>query len=159
MNSIYTNQYTETRSELFASGGMVGAAGGAIWFGQIEDGEIRIFTVQSSDGTVAVRPTAAGTGIDYAGKYTDADSGETALEILNNGDGSYTLEISVYRLAFLDDGVGRLTKNGLEFSATAPNGKELTGTITLTGDMATVTFTNSEWAAYSSVNEYRYYKA
>lgn len=48
-DSIMANQYTKERADLFAHDGMVGAAGGAIWFALAEGG-IRVFTVQNSDG-------------------------------------------------------------------------------------------------------------
>lgn len=58
----------------------------------------------------------------------------------------------------MDDGVGTLTGNGIEFTATAPDGEELNGKITLNGEIATVMFTSPEWSEYSSVNEYQFRK-
>ncbi len=58
-------------------------------------------------------------------------------------DETYAIQIGIFRSAYLDDGVGELMENGIVFSATTLNGGELTGTITLEGDIATVTFTNA----------------
>lgn len=95
----------------------------------------------------------------YEGQYMDYDTNEPGLEIQKSGDGTYAIQISVFRLAYMDDGIGRVTDRGLEFSATAPNGKEITGTITVEGDIAAVIFDSLGWSSYSDVNEYRYYRA
>ena len=58
LQAIHENQYDENRSDLFAANGMVGAAGGAIWFAQMEDGTLAVMTVQSPEGW-AVRPARA----------------------------------------------------------------------------------------------------
>ncbi len=44
------------------------------------------------------------------------------------------------------------------FSATAPSGEKVEGTVTVDGDEAVVTFTNDAWSVYSEVREYRYRK-
>ena len=95
----------------------------------------------------------------YVGEYNDYDVDEPNLQIQKNVDGTYTIQIGIFRLALLNDGIGILTEKGIEFTATAPNGEELTGIIVVEGDIAIVTFTNEVWATYSSINEYRYYKA
>ena len=56
LDSIHENQYTRERADLFAAVGMVGGAGGSIWFGRLEDGTVRVVTVQNDDGTTAIRP-------------------------------------------------------------------------------------------------------
>lgn len=50
LESIEINQYDETRADLFAGDGMVGGAGGAIWFALVEDGRIAVLTVQNGEG-------------------------------------------------------------------------------------------------------------
>ena len=55
LDSIHENQYTRERADLFAAGGMVGGANGAIWFGLLEDGTVQVVTVQNDDGTTAIR--------------------------------------------------------------------------------------------------------
>lgn len=94
----------------------------------------------------------------YVGEYNDYDIPEPNLEIQKNEDGTYTIQVGVFRLAWLEDGKGILTEEGIEFTATAPNGKEMTGTIVMEEDIAVVTFDKEVWATYSHINEYRYYK-
>lgn len=166
LESIRANQYDETQADLFVRNGMVGGAGGAIWFALVEDGRISVLTVQNAEGwsVRAVDPNApvggspaSGAGA-YVGGYSSRDTGEPGLEIQRNDDGTYRIQISIFRLVTLDDGVGTVTDSGIEFSATAPNGKTLQGTITLAEDTAVVTFTSPEWSEYSSVSEYLYDK-
>ncbi len=94
----------------------------------------------------------------YVGEYNDYDMNEPNLEIQKNEDGTYWIQIGIFRLVFLDDGIGKLVENKIEFQVTAPNGKTIDGTITVEEDVATVTFTSQEWSTYSSVNVYQYYK-
>jgi len=47
--SINQNQYTMERADLITNDGMIGAAGGAIWFAPLEDGLV-IFTIQNDEG-------------------------------------------------------------------------------------------------------------
>ncbi len=94
----------------------------------------------------------------YVGEYNDYDVDEPNLQIQKNVDGTYIIQIGIFRLVSLNDGVGTLTEKGIEFTATAPNGEELTGIIVVEGDIAIITFTNEVWAAYSPINEYRYHK-
>lgn len=118
-------------------------------------------------GAVTVEPMkiseASGAGEDqdvtdpYVGEYNSYDVDEPNLEIQKNDDGTYTIQISMFRLAFLDDGVGRAGENGIEFTATAPNGQEAEGIITLEDDVATVSFTGG-WSAFSEISEFKYYK-
>jgi len=55
--NIMVTRYDMERADLFWNAGLVGAAGGCIWFAPVEDG-IRVFTVQNS--TAAVRPRYSG---------------------------------------------------------------------------------------------------
>lgn len=55
--NIMTTRYDLERADLFWNDGLVGAAGGSIWFGSTE-GRILVFTVQNS--TAAVRPRYSG---------------------------------------------------------------------------------------------------
>ena len=50
LEAIHENQYDRERAALICHDGMVGAAGGAIWFAQLEDGEIAVLTVQNPEG-------------------------------------------------------------------------------------------------------------
>ena len=164
LESIDANQFDETRADLFPRSGMVGGAGGAIWFALVEDGRISVFTVQNAEGWSirAVDPSApvgAPPAADvYVGEYSDPDTGEPGLEIQKSADGAYQLTINIFRLAYLDDGAGTAVDGGIEFSATAPNGETLRGRITLADGVATVSFTNEVWSEYSSISEYQYRK-
>lgn len=92
----------------------------------------------------------------YAGVYYDCDTGDPNLIIEKKDDGTYSIEIGIFRLVYLDDGTGFMTDDGIDFRATVPNGRQVRGTITLENDAAVVTFTDSAWSAYSNMNEYRY---
>lgn len=73
---------------------------------------------------------------EYEGEYLDYDGNEPALEIKKNSDGTYQIQITIYRLCFLEDGIGRKTEKGLEFAATGPNGNEMNGVIHLEDDVS-----------------------
>ena len=98
----------------------------------------------------------------YVGEYNSYDVDEPDLEIQRNEDDTYTIQIGIYRLVQLDKCVGEYTDEGIVF-ATDEYAKEYTGEpfrgiITLEDDIATVTFTSSNWLEYSSLTEYKYYK-
>ncbi len=93
----------------------------------------------------------------YVGEYNDYDANQPELQIQKNEDGTYTIQVGVFRLTWVE-GKGTLTENGIEFTAIVGKGKELTGTIVLEEDIAVVTFDKEVWAMYSHINEYRYYK-
>lgn len=93
----------------------------------------------------------------YVGEYVDVDDNESYLIINQNNDGSYYIHISRSRLANLDEGTGILTDNGVEFSVMDPAGNTMKGIISISGEMATVTFTDSSWT-YIHSNEIQQYK-
>lgn len=94
----------------------------------------------------------------YVGEYNSYDTDEPDLEIQKNWDGSYLVQIGMYRLAQLDDCEGKLTEQGLEFS-TDEYGKDFSGIITLEDDIATVTFTSEGWKEFADdLNVFKYYK-
>ena len=94
----------------------------------------------------------------YVGEYNSYDTDEPNLEIQKNWDGSYLVQIGMYRLAQLDDCEGKLTEQGLEFS-TDEYGKDFSGIITLEDDIATVTFTSEGWKEFADdLNVFKYYK-
>lgn len=113
---------------------------------------------ENGDGTFGEAAAGAVSADPYPGRYMALDTGETGLEIQKNGDGTYAVHISVYRLADMDDGIGRVTDRGMEFSATAPDGREITGTIEieLESGTAVVRFDSLVWSTYSEVSEYQY---
>lgn len=101
--------------------------------------------------------TDAETADLWTGEYNDRDVNEPNLAIRKNADGSYRIFIGIYRLAVFDDGHGVLTEKGMEFTATAPDGKQTGGIITLNGDEATVTF-DPGWEGFGTVYSFQYSK-
>lgn len=94
----------------------------------------------------------------YAGVYLDYENNEPNLSIKANGDGTYEISIGIFRLAVFEDGVGTLSENGLEFTATDPAGNPIKGVITLEGNEAVVTFTDSTWELIENGTSFRYHK-
>lgn len=48
--AIHENQYDRERADLIPHDGMIGGAGGTIWFALLEDGRIAVLTVQNPEG-------------------------------------------------------------------------------------------------------------
>lgn len=94
----------------------------------------------------------------YEGEYSDYDVNEPSLEIKKNNDETYQIQIKIYRLFYLDDGVGKVTEKGLEFEATGPNGNKVNGVIRLEEDIATITFFSQEWIDFAGLSKYKFYK-
>ena len=95
---------------------------------------------------------------DYIGSYKD-DMGDENLQIAKGDDGKYIIQIGVYRLCFMPDGVGEFIWDGrMDFSIPDENGNNLEGNITLDGKNATVTFTYSEWEYINPGDQYVYEK-
>ena len=93
----------------------------------------------------------------FVGEYNSYDVDEPDLEIQKNADGTYKIQIGIYRLTSLDVCVGDRTEEGITFLADRGD-KVFRGTITLEGDIATVTFFGSDWMRFAGVSEYKYYK-
>ena len=94
----------------------------------------------------------------YVGAYNSYDVEEPDLQIEQQDDGSFKVQIGIFRLISLDECVGELTDKGLEFYTTEIGDKDIHGIITLDGDVATVTFTSADWRDYSSRDEFKYHK-
>lgn len=94
----------------------------------------------------------------YVGEYKDYDNDETNLWISKKEDGTYDVEIGIFRLASFEDGVGSVTDKGLEFVTTDPNGNIMNGIITVDGDTAIVTFTESNWSLLESGSKFEYHR-
>ena len=97
----------------------------------------------------------------FDGSFYDPQTGEAALQIGRNEDGTYHVEIGIYRLTNLDDGVGTLVEvtpgdefneavQELHFTATDANGAPISGVVTLGYNTVTVTFTDSTWPLLES---------
>ncbi len=94
----------------------------------------------------------------YVGEYLDSDVGDPNLEIAKGADGKYIVQIGIYRLTTLDDGVGELTAEGLKFTATDAAGNPISGVITVENKTATVTFTDSAWEYLENGSSFQYSK-
>jgi len=95
---------------------------------------------------------------EYEGEYNSYDVDEPALEIKKNDDETYQIQIDLFRLWGFDDGVGKITEEGLEFTATGPRGNEMNGVIKLEEDIAVVTIFGQEWLDFAGLSEYKFYK-
>lgn len=83
--------------------------------------------------------------ISFTGSYTDSNDGSTLL-ISPHQDGRYKIDISLFRLTDITDGIGEAMDNSLKFKATDAAGNPIHGNITLQDSTATVTFTESSWS-------------
>ena len=92
----------------------------------------------------------------YVGEYLDGDLIEPGLTISLNEDGQYLVQISIYRLTSINDGVGQDTGDGISFTATDAAGNSISGTITLDGSTATITFTDSTWEYLPSGTSFQF---
>ncbi len=95
----------------------------------------------------------------YIGEYLDYDNNEPNLEIAKGDDGKYIVQIGIYRLTSLSDGVGELTSEGMLFTATDAAGNPISGVITIDGQTATVTFTDSTWSLLENGTAFQYSKS
>ena len=95
----------------------------------------------------------------YIGEYLDYDVSEPNLEIAKGQDGKYIVQIGIFRLTTLDDGVGELTEEGMIFTATDAAGNPIGGIIVVEDDIATVTFTDSTWDLIEKGTVYQYSKS
>lgn len=95
----------------------------------------------------------------YIGEYLDYDNNEPNLQIAKGADGKYIVQIGIYRLTRLSDGVGELTPEGLRFTATDAAGNPISGIITVENEIATVTFTDSTWDYLGNGAAYQYKKS
>lgn len=95
----------------------------------------------------------------YIGEYLDYDCNEPNLEIAKGTDGKYIVQIGIFRLTTLDDGVGELTPEGMVFTATDAAGNPISGIITVEEQIATVTFTDSTWELLENGTSYMYSKS
>lgn len=94
----------------------------------------------------------------YIGEYTDADVKEPNLEIAKGNGDSYIVQIGIYRLTTLNDGIGKLTAKGMNFTATDAAGNPISGIITIWNQTAIVTFTDSTWAYLTNGSSFQYTK-
>ena len=94
----------------------------------------------------------------YIGEYLD-DNGDPNLEIAKGEDDKYIVQIGIFRLTSLEDGVGELTVDGMMFTATDAAGNPISGVITVKDGVAKVTFTDSTWTYLENGATYEYIKS
>ena len=92
----------------------------------------------------------------YEGVYLDEDNNEPNLYITLRDDGKYDVRIGIFRLTNLDDGIGTLDADRMEFTATDAAGNPIGGEIILRGDTAEVIFTRSTWSLLENGSKFRY---
>ena len=92
----------------------------------------------------------------YEGVYLDEDNNEPNLYITFRDDGKYDVKIGIFRLTNLDDGIGTMGANRMEFTATDAAGNPIGGEIILRGDTAEVIFTRSTWSLLENGTKFRY---
>lgn len=94
----------------------------------------------------------------YIGEYLDENK-DPNLEIAKGQNGEYIVQIGIFRLASMGDGVGEQTEEGMHFTATDMAGNPISGIITIKGEIATVTFTDSTWELIENGTSYEYTKS
>ena len=92
----------------------------------------------------------------YEGTYLDEFNNDPSLYITRRDDGKYDVQIGIYRLTSLDDGVGTMGANGMDFTATDAAGNPIGGEIILRGDTAEVVFTRSTWSLLENGSKFQY---
>ena len=161
LEAVHRNQYTADRADLFANDGMVGAAGGAIWFALLEDGEIAVLTVQNPEGNRLRYGGPAGIqrdtrGEDLSGVYTDTqgtDDVYSELELRLQTDGTYTAVLGLYRLTTLEGTAAYDAYGALWFTCDDPAVK---GVVTVDGETAEVTVMESEFSYLQPGDAFRF---
>ena len=93
----------------------------------------------------------------FVGEYYD-EYNDPNMQIGIGDDGKFIVQIGIYRLCFMHDGVGTISGDKMEFKCTAEGGEKLEGYITREDDKAIVKFTSSEWEYINAGEEYTYYK-
>ena len=118
LTAAMTWEPTPGEPRLFRDGGgLVSAADGAVWFGLVGEGVLRIFTIQTDQAAVrSSAPPPGGDGIyDGAGIETDAAKAFVwdLTELLADGEREKVAELFVYPCA-VRTGDGAFTVNGPE---------------------------------------------
>ena len=93
----------------------------------------------------------------YTGEYADEDN-NPSLEIAEQADGTYLVQLAIVKLGSFDDGVGEVTEEGLVFTATAPDGTPVKAVVTLKDQTAEVTFTEITWDLIQAGSTFGYVK-
>jgi len=141
---------------LLVTPGVKYAAGGALAYDCMPT--LRAPLTFGSDGTISLGRLSA-VEHPFEGDYLDEDNNEPNLHIhYNRGDGRYSVEIGIFRLTLLDDGIGTVDGDNLRFTATDAAGNPISGIISLQGDTVVVKFTGSRWDLLPNGSEFRYFR-
>ena len=128
-------------------------------FISLKDGAVML----GERGLDLTRPGASGQGgaetDPYVGEYMDGELPEPGLTIRLGEDGQYSVQISIYRLTAILDGVGQDNGDGIFFTATDAAGDPISGTVTLDGRTATLTFTDSTWGYLPNGTSFQFIKS
>lgn len=93
--------------------------------------------------------------LNWVGEYLD-ENGNVSLRIEESGT-EYHIEISIFRLTSIDDGVGIIEGNKLVFTATDASGEPIRGEIEKTDNGVDVIFTDSTWEYIENGDRYSYW--
>ena len=91
----------------------------------------------------------------FPGEYCD-DNGDTGLEIHLNGDGTYLIQISLFREIGYDACIGSLSEEKMSFTSDERGG--VSGSITLDNDLAVVRFDPVGYFENAKVKTYLFRK-
>lgn len=92
--------------------------------------------------------------IDWVGEYLD-ENGDANLKI-EQRETEYHIEIGIFGLTSIDDGIGAIEGNKLLFTATDAGGNPIKGEIEKTDSGADVIFTDSTWEYIENGDRYSY---
>ncbi|MCM1107989.1 MAG: META domain-containing protein [Clostridium sp.] len=92
---------------------------------------------------------------NFIGKYIDSTDGST-LQVGDSTNSGLSVNINLFRLTDIDDGIGKASDGTLVFTATDAAGNPIKGKITLEGDTATLVFTESTWEYLPGGSTYRF---
>lgn len=90
--------------------------------------------------------------LNWVGEYLDDDG---YVKIEESGT-EYHIEISIFRLTSIDDGVGTIEGNKIAFTATDDNGEPIGGEIEKTDNGVDVIFTDSTWTYIKNGDRFSY---
>lgn len=96
---------------------------------------------------------------DLSGEYYNPIDGvdATTLSIRNNGDGTYAVDLVIFRLTSLEDCVGKYQDGIFTFTDTDAAGNSITWQITDAGDHLVATVVDSTWEYLANQSAYEFY--
>ena len=85
-----------------------------------------------------------------------SDYDGSSLTVSTREDGRYDIEIDLFRLTLLDDGIGDDSDGGIDFTATDAAGEPIGGHISIADSTATLTFVHSTWSLIEEGAEWEF---